>query len=89
MLKSLLQKFHNKPVERGAYAVNTGQFIGEFFIFIKQENGDLHFLSLPKMLKRVVPRSNFNHGIQHKIITFVERLPKNVHELCKATYNRG
>ena len=90
MLKNLLQKLDkNTPRERGAYAVNTGQYVGEFFIFIKQDKDNYFFLSLPKMQKRAVPKENFSHGVENKILTLVERLPKNVYQICEAAYNKG
>jgi hypothetical protein len=90
MLKHLLQRLDKTtPQIRGAYAVNTGQYVGEFFVFIGQDKDNYLFLSLPKMQKRAVPRSNFTHGITNKILTLVERLPKNIHMVCVAAYNKG
>lgn len=69
------------------YAVNNGDFAGEFFVFIKTDsNYNYEFLSLPKMLPRLVPATAFQNGTKHKIISFIEKLPKQVFSVCIAQY---
>lgn len=87
--QSLLPSFAKKiePTERGVYAVEHGDFVGEFFVYITtNSNGSYDFLSLPKMQKRTVPQESFVSGIKNKIINFVEKLPKQVYKLCVAQY---
>jgi len=73
----------NIPVSRGIYAIDKGDYRGEFFVYIKTTDvGDHCFLSLPKMEKRLVPADSFNSGIKNKIITFVQKLPKPIHKIC-------
>jgi len=87
--QNLLLAFNNisRPTERGMYAVNRGDFAGEFFVFIKvNDNYNYEFLSLPKMLLRTVPISAFQNGVKHKIISFIEKLPKQVFSVCIAQY---
>jgi hypothetical protein len=83
--RSLLLTFNklSKPLECGVYAVEHGDFVGEFFVYIRtQTDGSYDFLCLPKMLSRNVPAESFTTGIKNKVICFVEKLPKPVHCLC-------
>ncbi|NBW57102.1 hypothetical protein EBR43_04825 [bacterium] len=85
MLPSFAKKI--TPTERGVYAVEHGDFVGEFFVFIKTNlDGSYEFLCLPKMIRRTVPEQSFASGIKDKIINFVEKLPKNVYKMCQAQY---
>jgi len=87
ILNSWLKKFNLvKPAERGAYAVNTGLYVGEFLVFVKENSKGYCFISLPKLLKRIIPKDKFEVGIKNKIITLVEVLPKNIFAYCQAAY---
>lgn len=79
-----------KPRQREIYAVNAGQYIGEFFVYIdnSDDNTCYNFLSLPKMLKRIVPVESFKVGLKQKIIKRIERLPIDIYEMCKLQYNQ-
>lgn len=93
-LKEILQNLHrffniNQPVVKGIYAVERGDYIGEFFVYIKTlKSGDHCFLSLPKMQKRIIPEKSFYNGIKNKIMVFVEKLPNPVYQLCRKQYER-
>jgi len=77
----------NKPDRGYAYGVSTGKYLGEFFVFMEvNKKDDLIFLSLPKMIKRVVPKHKFIFAITNKILEFEEVLPKKVMELCTAQF---
>lgn len=79
--------FRNKaPKQRDCYAVNTGLYIGEFFVFMGDNGNTLDFLSLPKMLVRIVPKESYSKGIKYKILTYVATLPKDVYSVCRAQY---
>lgn len=93
-MKEILQNLHryfkfNQPVIKGIYAVERGDYIGEFFVYIKTlRTGEHCFLSLPKMQKRIIPETSFINGIKNKIMTLVERLPAPVHQLCQKQYEK-
>lgn len=90
MFYNFLKTFNKTtPAPRGMYAVNTGLYVGEFFVYIKQTDNLYHFLSLPKMIKREIPIDKFEIGKKNKILSFVESLPKNIHEYCALQYNKG
>ena len=77
------------PLKKGAYAVERGDFVGEFFVFIESKLEDHYFLSLPKMLIRKVPLKSFNTGIKEKIIVFVEKLPDSIYRVCFEQYKKN
>lgn len=82
--------FNSKePRPRGIYAVNSGQYIGEFFVYMETIDSTTHaFLSLPKMLKRLVPIESFKVGLKEKIIVMIESLPKDIYSVCRQQYEQ-
>ena len=92
MIKKLRKKEKSvdasKPRQGYAYAVSTGKYLGEFFVFIEtNKKSDFLFLSLPKMVKRAVPARKFGFGISNKVLEFQEILPKAITEVCIAQFN--
>ena len=90
-LKKLLSGIKNTfnighPKKRQVYAVTGGKYLGEFFIYIEQREGDLLFLSLPSMERRAVPSDKFEFAIANKILDPVENLSKDMYKLCKEQY---
>jgi hypothetical protein len=71
------------------YAVNSGKFVGEFFVLVEKTNAEFRFLSIPKMLRRVVPIADMDRGIKNKIITPVKHLPKPIFEICRKQYHHN
>jgi len=80
---------NNKPRDKGCYAVNTGLYIGEFFVYMKDNGLYYEFLSLPKMIVRAVPKKSFLTGVKNDIITYVAKLPKDIFSVCQAQYNKS
>lgn len=90
MFYNWLRKFNtSQPADRGMYAINTGLYVGEFFVYIKQDKDTYYFVSLPKLIKRTMPKDKFEVGLKNKIMTLIETLPKNVFEYCNAAFNKG
>jgi hypothetical protein len=83
----LQNKLGKHPIRRGIYAVNAGDYAGEFFVFMDVIEGRYNFLSLPKNECRHVPEDAFNRGVKQRIITFIQSLPNNVFEICKAQFD--
>jgi len=69
-----------------AYAVTTGKYVGEIFIYISADDENVYFLSIPKMLNREVPLSKFSYAVEKKVIEYVQRIPRNERVVCKAQY---
>ena len=92
-MKEIFRHLHhcfNKhtPAPRGIYAIDKGDYVGEFFVYVKtMDTGEHCFLGLPKMEKRLVPAESFNSGIKNKIMVFVQKLPKPIHKICCQQYD--
>jgi hypothetical protein len=86
----MLSFFHLKktstPKKRGAYAVVTGDYIGEFLVYMESDDTNNIFLSLPKIIIRKVPIDAFNRGVKNKIVDLVKVLPSDVFSVCRAQY---
>ena len=71
------------------YAVNEGSYKGEFFVYINNDDDNYYFLSLPHNNTVIVTVEEFTTGVEKKVIQFLEKIPKNVYEICKAQYNES
>lgn len=85
-IKDLLKPFTKDkvvtPKERQIYAVGTGTYVGEMLVFVKRNADTYYFLSIPKNRNRAVPVDKFEFGVKHKIIEYVQDLPKPIYALC-------
>ena len=87
MFKNLLKSNGKHKKSQGqVYAVGTGIFVGEMFVYVKKDNESYHFLSVPKNINRSVPVDKFEWAITHKIMEYVNRLPSDVYKICIAQY---
>lgn len=71
------------------FAVSTGTYLGEFFVFIEQKNNIQYFLSLPKMINREIENKNIEHALSAGILEFQENLPNDVKKVCIEQYNKN
>ena len=78
----------SKPRKRDIFAVTTGDYIGEFFVYTEEQNGIYMFLSLPKMHIREVPVGVFQSSIKSKILSLVEQLPADIYTVCIEQYKK-
>ena len=78
----------NKYV-RNMYAISQGSFRGEFFVYINHDDRNYYFLSLPHNNTREVSVDDFNEGIKEGIVEYLEKIPKDVYEICVAQYNEA
>lgn len=77
------------PKKRYIYAVTGGVMLGELLVYIEHKETDYGFLVLPEMKNRLIPVDKFEKGIKEKIVDVVEKLPKNVFNVCKAQYDKN
>lgn len=77
---------NTSPKRRGAYAVVTGDYVGEFLVYMESINTEHLFLSIPKMIIRKVPLDAFKRGLKSNIVDLVRVLPSNVFTVCRAQY---
>lgn len=77
------------PDKRNIYAITTGDYVGEMFIFIKSDETTHRFLSIPKNINRAVPKEKFEFGLKADIIEYIERIPRGVYKIVTAQYNHN
>ena len=70
------------PKNRQVYAIGTGAYVGEMFVYCKSDANQYYFLSIPKNINRSVPIDRFNFAIEHKITELVCTLPRKVYNIC-------
>lgn len=66
------------PIKGHIYAVGTGSFVGEMFVFIEETNDTYEFISIPKNQNRSVPKDKFIFGLNNKILEYVNQIDKDV-----------
>ena len=87
LMTKLTSKFRRKhPRQRYIYAVTGGRYLGELLVYIKTNKDSHCFLSLPEMNTRDIPVEKFNFGVEEKIVDVVEKLPRQVYNVCKLQY---
>jgi ribosomal protein L14E/L6E/L27E len=77
----------DKKIKQGdVYAVQTGDFVGQMFYYIKDDDDNYVFVSAPEMKIQKVPKDKFEFAKQHGIIEYVENLPRNIFKVVKKQY---
>jgi hypothetical protein len=72
------------PIVGHSYAVLTGSFVGEIFVFVcESDDNNYSFISIPKNINRTVPKSKFEYGLSRKIVEHVEKIQTKVFNLLK------
>ena len=71
------------------YAVTTGQYLGEFLVYIKANDINRCFLSLPKMINRQIEKRNIENAIKKRILEFQEKLPRSIRSVCIEQYKKN
>jgi hypothetical protein len=72
--------------KREAYAVETGDYVGQIFIVIDIGDREVKCLSVPSMNNVNVPVSSFEIARNTGIISLVEMIPRSVYKVSKAQY---
>jgi hypothetical protein len=83
--------FSNKKNPRfgDSYAVQTGDFAGQLFIFIKKTDDVYEFLASPLMENRKVPIEKFDFALEEGIIEYVKRLPRYVRNITRIKFEEN
>lgn len=79
----------DKLSEGDTYGVQTGQYVGEMWVFVEKSKDLLKFLSVPKMVNREVTKEKFDTGKELDIIEFVEKVPKNLFRVIKKQFQEN
>lgn len=75
-----------KPIIKHSYAVGTGTYVGEIFVFVEETENYYHFISIPKNINRSVPKDKFDIGLANKILDYVEEIDADVFTLLKKQF---
>lgn len=90
MIKQRIKSYIKQSrLNRSIYAVRQGTHKGHFFVYINTVDKKHNFLVLPYNTTESVPVEEFERGLKKKIVDYIEKLPKNVHEICCAQYNES
>ena len=76
-----------EPIKGNTYAIGTGVFVGEMFVFIEETKDTYEFISIPKNENRSVPKDKFHFGMKHKIVEYVEEIEKDVLVLLEKQFD--
>ena len=83
----MIFNFLKPKIKKGdVYAIQLGDFIGQFFNFIKKDGNEYIFLSTPMMEIQRVPKEKFDFAKEQGIIEYVENLPRNIFQVIEAEY---
>lgn len=82
LMRKIFKKEPKHPEQRNIYAVVTGDYVGEMFIYIDEHEDCYRFLSIPKNINRSVPKEKFEFARNNGIIEFVEVAPRLVHKVA-------
>ena len=89
MVKTVIFNFRKHPRKQYIYAVTTGDYCGEMFVFAEQRGSNYCFISVPKNENRVVPAEKFDFGIKNHVVEPVEKLPGYVYKLLLKQYHHN
>ena len=81
--------FNRDPMNRKIFAVREGTPKGNFFVYISTTQDEYNFLVLPENTVESVKIEQFKQGVSKKIVDYIEKLPNNVYEICRAQYNES
>jgi hypothetical protein len=75
------------PKERGTYAFMKHRR-GEFILYLEQDGDVLRFMQLPDLYVIALSKEEFTAGICTNLLEFVEQVPEDVFDVCKANANK-
>lgn len=71
------------PIVGHSYAILTGTYVGEIFVYVSETENEYLFISIPKNINRAVPKDKFHYGLSTKIVEYVEKVATKVFNLLK------
>lgn len=75
--------------KRKIFAVQTGTYAGEMWIFCKSRGEDLLFLSIPVMENRSISKELFYNGLKNNIVKYVEKIPRYVYRIAVKQFDKN
>jgi hypothetical protein len=86
----MILKYLNKnKLKRKIFAVRQGTYKGNFLVYINNHDDQYNFLMLPHNEAITIEKTEFESGLDKKIVDYIEKLPNNVYEICCAQYNES
>jgi len=77
------------PKSREIYAIETGSYAGEMWIYCGKKEPQYNFLSIPLMENRSIDCKTFEDGIKSGVVNMVERVPRYVYKVSKKQYKKN
>lgn len=85
MIKRWLSK--DKSYIGQIFVVEGGTYAGDYLVVVEEDDNVVYCLVLPDKQRREINKKDFVRGLELKIVTFLEKLPKYVLKVCKSEYN--
>lgn len=85
ILKYLSKNKHDRKI----FAVRQGTYKGNFLVYISSHEDQYNFLMLPYNEPITIEKSEFESGLDKKIVDYIKKIPNNVYEICCAQYNES
>ncbi len=85
-MKRFFKRNECNPDTRKIYAVVTGDYVGEMFIYIGEKDEEYLFLSVPKNINRYIPKEKFDFAWNSGIIEFVEKAPRQIYKVAEKQF---
>jgi hypothetical protein len=85
----LLGIFKKRLVYRGMYAIHSGDKVGAFFVYIKEEDrgNSYAIMTMPNPMEAIyVKGDEMEFDLKYGNIKLVKRIPDDVYEVCKANF---
>lgn len=78
-----------RPKKRGMYAIHEGSRSGGFVVFIHSDNVSKSYAALfiPNPMEAIyLAHDEIHNMLKNETLKLVQRLPKEVYEVCEANY---
>jgi hypothetical protein len=86
----MINFFKRKEINAGdIYGIQTGDYVGELWVFVEEVGDTYHFLSMPKMKNREVTKEKFDFGKSNEIIEYVESAPRSYFKVVKRQFDEN
>ena len=69
-----------------SYAVTTGTYVGEIFVFVDSNEDEYQFISIPKNINRSIPKDKFEFALDNQIIDPFQQIDSDVFELLEKQF---
>jgi hypothetical protein len=75
--------------KRKIFAVETGAYAGEMWIYCKKSGDEYQFLSIPIMENRCIKKELFYNGLKGGALKFVEKIPGYVYRIAVKQFKKN